>query len=91
MARHSFATVLNGAGVSTSLISESLGHSSEKVTQFYLDSFEYKQFNEAMKYLLRFPVYINIDQLSILELYYVMSNIENVLNNVNWCKHLKFC
>jgi len=52
VARHSFATVLKRAGVSTSLISESLGHSSEKVTQFYLDSFENKQFNEAMKNLL---------------------------------------
>jgi site-specific recombinase XerD len=52
VARHSFATVLKRAGVSTSLISESLGHSSEKVTQFYLDSFENKQFNEAMKHLL---------------------------------------
>ncbi|HYQ57327.1 MAG TPA: site-specific integrase [Draconibacterium sp.] len=52
VARHSYATVLKRAGVSTSLISESLGHSSEKVTQFYLDSFENKQFNEAMKHLL---------------------------------------
>ena len=40
VARHSFATVLKRAGVSTSIISESLGHSSEKITQIYLDSFE---------------------------------------------------
>ena len=52
VARHSFATVLKRAGVSTSLISESLGHSSEKVTQFYLDSFENSQVKEAMKHLL---------------------------------------
>ncbi len=43
VARHSFATVLKRAGVSTSIICESLGHSSEKVTQIYLDSFENSQ------------------------------------------------
>ena len=52
VARHSFATVLKRSGVSTSIISESLGHSNEKVTQTYLDSFENSQINEAMKYLL---------------------------------------
>ena len=39
-ARHSFSTVLKRAGVSTSFISESLGHADEKTTQNYLDSFE---------------------------------------------------
>jgi len=38
--------------VSTSIISESLGHSSEKVTQIYLDSFENEQMDNAMKNLL---------------------------------------
>ncbi len=52
VARHSFATVLKRSGVSTSIISESLGHSSERVTQFYLDSFDNEQMNEAMKNLL---------------------------------------
>lgn len=52
VARHSFATVLKRSGVSTSLICESLGHSSEKVTQIYLDSFENSQIDEAMKNLL---------------------------------------
>jgi integrase len=52
VARHSFATVLKRSGVSTSLICESLGHSSEKVTQYYLDSFENSQNDEAMKNLL---------------------------------------
>ena len=42
VARHSYATVLKRAGVSTAIISESLGHSSEKVTQIYLDCFENK-------------------------------------------------
>jgi integrase len=51
VARHSFATVLKRSGVSTSIISESLGHSSEKVTQIYLDSFENSQINKAMKML----------------------------------------
>ena len=40
VARHSYATVLKRSGVSTAIISESLGHSSERVTQIYLDSFE---------------------------------------------------
>lgn len=49
VARHSFGTVLKRSGVSTSIISESLGHSNEKVTQIYLDSFENSQIDEAMK------------------------------------------
>lgn len=36
--RHSYATALKRAGVSTAIISESLGHNSEKTTQIYLDS-----------------------------------------------------
>ena len=52
VARHSYATVLRRAGVATSIISSSLGHSSEKVTQIYLDSFENKQIDEAMRHLL---------------------------------------
>jgi integrase len=50
--RHSYATVLKRSGVQTSVISESLGHSSEKVTQFYLDSFENDKLKESMKHLL---------------------------------------
>ena len=52
VARHSYTTVLKRSGVSTAIISESLGHSSEKVTQIYLDSFENSQIDEAMKNLL---------------------------------------
>lgn len=51
VARHSFATVLKRAGVSTSIISESLGHSSKKITQTYLDSFENSQIEEALSHL----------------------------------------
>lgn len=43
VARHTYATVLKRSGVNTSIISESLGHSSEKITQIYLDSFENSQ------------------------------------------------
>lgn len=52
VARHSYATVLKRSGVSTSIISESLGHSSEKITQIYLDSFDNEQLNNAMENLL---------------------------------------
>ena len=52
VARHSFATVLKRSGVSTSIISESLGHSSERITQVYLDSFGNEQMSKAMKNLL---------------------------------------
>lgn len=39
VARHSFATLLKHAGANMSLISESLGHTNEKTTRNYLDSF----------------------------------------------------
>ncbi|MCM1198981.1 MAG: tyrosine-type recombinase/integrase [Clostridium sp.] len=51
VARQSYATVLKRAGVSISIIKESLGHSSEKVTQIYLDSFENSQIDKAMENL----------------------------------------
>ncbi len=40
VARHSWATIAKRSGVSTAVISEGLGHSTEKITQVYLDSFE---------------------------------------------------
>jgi integrase len=40
------------AGVSTALISQIMGHSSERVTQIYLDSFDNEQIDNAMKNLL---------------------------------------
>ena len=52
VARHSFATVLKRSGVNIALISEAMGHTSLSTTQFYLDSFENEQVDEAMKNLL---------------------------------------
>ena len=40
VARHSWATIAKKAGVSTAIISEGLGHTTEEITQVYLDSFE---------------------------------------------------
>lgn len=52
IARHSQATVMKRAGVSTAVIREIMGHSSERVTQIYLDSFDNEQVDNAMKSLL---------------------------------------
>ena len=52
VARHSQATVMKKAGVSTAVIREIMGHSSERVTQIYLDSFDNEQIYNAMKNLL---------------------------------------
>ena len=52
VARHSQATVMKKAGVPTAVIREIMGHSSERVTQIYLDSFDNEQIDEAMKSLL---------------------------------------
>ncbi len=51
VARHSQATVMKRAGVSTAVIREIMGHSSERVTQIYLDSFDNEQVNNAFKSL----------------------------------------
>lgn len=40
VARHSWASIAKRAGIPISVISEGLGHDSEKTTQIYLDSFE---------------------------------------------------
>jgi site-specific recombinase XerD len=52
VARHSFATIMKKNGISVSLISEAMGHDSEKTTQIYLDSFENSQLDNASKVLL---------------------------------------
>lgn len=43
---------LRNRGVNIALISEALGHSDLATTQIYLDSFDNKQVDEAMKHLL---------------------------------------
>ncbi len=40
VARHTFATVLKRSGVPVAVISEGMGHTSEKTTHIYLDSFD---------------------------------------------------
>ena len=52
VARHSFATVLKRSGVNVAIISEALGHTSLSTTQFYLDSFDNEQIDDAMTYFL---------------------------------------
>ena len=52
VARHSQATIMKRAGTPTSVICQIMGHSSERVTQYYLDSFDNEIINEAMKNLL---------------------------------------
>jgi len=47
VARHSWATVAKRSGVSTSVISEGMGHATEHITQVYLDSFENSVLDEA--------------------------------------------
>ncbi len=52
VARHSYATILKKSGISTSIISEALGHDSEKTTQIYLESFGSTILDEASKAIL---------------------------------------
>jgi site-specific recombinase XerD len=52
VARHTYATIMKRGGISTSIISESLGHGNEKITQVYLDSFENNVLDEASKTIL---------------------------------------
>lgn len=52
VARHSQATIMKKAGVSTAIIGQIMGHSSERVTQIYLDSFDNDQINSALDKLI---------------------------------------
>ncbi len=51
VARHSFATILKQKGISTAIIQEAMGHTSEKTTQIYLDSFGNEAVDNANKAL----------------------------------------
>lgn len=50
--RHTYATILRNKGVSTEVISESMGHSNPRVTQSYLDDFDNDIINNEHKKLL---------------------------------------
>jgi integrase/recombinase XerD len=52
VARHTYATILRQKGISTAVISEALGHDSEKTTQIYLVSFENSVLDNASKAIL---------------------------------------
>lgn len=52
VARHSFATNLKHAGVSVTVISESLGHRSQEITETYLKGFENSVIDDAVDLLL---------------------------------------
>lgn len=52
MARHTYGTVLKRNKVPISIISESMGHQTELMTQTYLDSFDNEIIDEANKGLL---------------------------------------
>ena len=49
VARHSWATIAKRSGIPTAVISEGLGHTTEKTTQIYLDSFENSVLDDANK------------------------------------------
>lgn len=54
VARHSWATIAqNDANVPLSVISKSMGHSDEKVTQIYLSSFGNKLIDDANRNVIR--------------------------------------
>ena len=47
VSRHSWATIAKRSGISTAIISEGLGHTTEEITQVYLDSFENEVLDDA--------------------------------------------
>ena len=54
--RHSYATNLKFAGVSTDLIGETMGHKDVSVTKAYLKEFDNKVIDDAMSKLLEEPM-----------------------------------
>jgi integrase/recombinase XerD len=51
-ARHTYATTLKRSEISTAIISEALGHSSEATTKAYLDKFEQTEIDNTFKHLI---------------------------------------
>ncbi len=54
MSRHSWATIAHNRNVPLSLISESMGHSSEKITRIYLASFNQDLIDEVNRSVISF-------------------------------------
>ena len=54
MSRHSWATMAHNRNIPLSLISESMGHSSEKITRIYLASFNQDLIDEANRNVISF-------------------------------------
>lgn len=54
VARHSYATILKRSGANIAFISESLGHSDQKTTESYLDSFEKEERQKNAELLTKF-------------------------------------
>jgi integrase len=52
VARHSWATIAKRSGVPTAVISEGLGHTTEKTTQIYLDSFKNEVLDAANRMIM---------------------------------------
>ena len=51
VARHSWATIAKRGGISSSVISEGLGHATEHITQVYLDNFENSVIDDANDFI----------------------------------------
>lgn len=56
VARHSWATIAKEQGVSTTIISEGLGHSSEKTTQIYLKEFDRSVIDRVNERIVSFSI-----------------------------------
>ncbi len=56
VARHSWATAAYHQGIPVSIISESLGHASEKITYTYLTSFDNRTLNRANRKVLKLVI-----------------------------------
>jgi len=63
VARHSFATNLKQEGISTDVISQSMGHQNISITSSYLKDFEDDVIDKANEKLLRepIPIYKNLE------------------------------
>jgi site-specific recombinase XerD len=51
-ARHTYATTLKRSGISTAIINEALGHSSQATTKAYLDKFEQTEIYNTFQHLI---------------------------------------